>query len=211
MSDVLQQRKRPGGRTARNRRAVHDAVLGLILEDRGRIQVADIAARSGVHPTTIYRRWGTVEALVLEVAVDRLGAASEVPPTGSLRDDLLAYATRLNEGTHGADGLALLHAVVTASAANRGQDHGFLHVRRRGIEIQAMLDRHPDTSVTLENVFDGILAPIYMRVLFDLGDIAASYLEDLVDRLLSAPRGSRPERNAARSPTKRRRREAQVT
>lgn len=162
--------------------------MSLIIEAEGKpIQVADISARSGVHPTTIYRRWGTVERLVLDVAIERLQAASEVAPSGSLREDLMSYAERVVAATSGRDGFALLRAVISACGVDHGADDvGLLHLQRRGTEIQAMLDRFADNPVTLADVFDGILAPIYMRVLFDIGDITEQYLQGLVDRLIAA-------------------------
>lgn len=181
-------KKRPGGRTARTGDAVRAAVLDLIVEGEGdRIQVADISARSGVHPTTIYRRWGTVERLVLEVAIDRLRAATEIDSSGSLRGDLLTYAARIAAATSGPDGFMLLRAIIAACGVGHGADDaGLTHLRRRGTEIQAMLDRYPDSRVTLPDVLDGILAPVYLRTLFDIGEITETYLEQLIDRLLTA-------------------------
>ncbi|HMA92903.1 MAG TPA: TetR/AcrR family transcriptional regulator C-terminal ligand-binding domain-containing protein [Polyangiaceae bacterium] len=179
--------KRPGGRTARNTQAVRKAVLDLILEGHRPILVSDVATRAGVHATTLYRRWGSAEALVLEIAVERLGASSEIRSSGNLRDDLLAYAARLAHGTKGSEGSALLHAVVAACAANQAEAGlGLQHVRRRGLEVQAMLDRHPGCGMTLDDIFDGLVAPIYMRVLFGFGDIPQAHLEHLVSRLLAA-------------------------
>ncbi len=50
---------RPGERTAHTRAAVFDATLAeLVSEGYARTSVKAIATRSGVHKTTIYRRWG---------------------------------------------------------------------------------------------------------------------------------------------------------
>ncbi len=58
---------RPGERTAHIRAAVFDATLAkLVSEGYARTSVEVIATRSGVHKTTVYRRWGTKDRLMAE-------------------------------------------------------------------------------------------------------------------------------------------------
>ncbi|MEW1657619.1 MULTISPECIES: TetR/AcrR family transcriptional regulator [unclassified Streptomyces] len=92
-------RRRPGGRTARIRRQVLDAVLAELGEHGYDGLTTDVvAARAGVHRTTVYRRWGDVGGLLADV----LDAASDddwqPPDTGSLEDDL----TGLNQEIYSA-------------------------------------------------------------------------------------------------------------
>jgi AcrR family transcriptional regulator len=80
---------RPGGRTARTRERVLDAVASLLLEGGyDALTVDAVAARSGVHRTTVYRRWRDTGSLL----ADSLDAAREhpwePPDTGSLLGDL---------------------------------------------------------------------------------------------------------------------------
>ncbi|MFF7729138.1 TetR/AcrR family transcriptional regulator [Streptomyces sp. NPDC008001] len=84
---------RPGGRTARTRAAVRDAVLsGLVEHGYPGLTVEYVAEHSGVHKTTLYRRWSSVEGLVAD-ALDMAGEDSWTPPdTGSLEGDLRALA-----------------------------------------------------------------------------------------------------------------------
>ncbi|WP_328384031.1 TetR/AcrR family transcriptional regulator [Streptomyces sp. NBC_00400] len=85
--------RRPGGRTARTRAAVRDAVLaGLTEHGYPGLTVEYVAEHSGVHKTTLYRRWKDVEGLVAD-ALDLAGEDSWVPPdTGTLEGDLHALA-----------------------------------------------------------------------------------------------------------------------
>ncbi|MEU3448303.1 TetR/AcrR family transcriptional regulator [Streptomyces thermolilacinus] len=85
--------RRPGGRTARTRAAVRDAVLtGLAEHGYPGLTVEYVADRSGVHKTTLYRRWGGVEELVAD-ALDLAGEDAWTPPdTGGLESDLRALA-----------------------------------------------------------------------------------------------------------------------
>ena len=82
-------RPRPGGRSARVRRAVLDVVVEL-LEEGGvqAITIAEVAARSGVNASSIYRRWHGVDALILDAAQDLSLGAIDVADTGSLEGDL---------------------------------------------------------------------------------------------------------------------------
>src|SRR6187402_997198 len=54
------------------------------------LRIEDIAARSGVNKTTIYRRWPTKPELVA-AALRALTQPPQAPDTGSLRGDLLAH------------------------------------------------------------------------------------------------------------------------
>ncbi|MFI0715182.1 TetR/AcrR family transcriptional regulator C-terminal ligand-binding domain-containing protein [Streptomyces inhibens] len=85
--------RRPGGRTARTRAAVRDAVLaGLTEHGYPGLTVEYVAEHSGVHKTTLYRRWKDVEGLVAD-ALDLAGEDSWIPPdAGSLEGDLRALA-----------------------------------------------------------------------------------------------------------------------
>nr|WP_236076158.1 TetR/AcrR family transcriptional regulator [Streptomyces coffeae] len=89
---------RPGGRTARTRDAVRDAVLtGLAEHGYPGLTVEYVAERSGIHKTTLYRRWGGVEGLVTD-ALDLAGEDTWTPPdTGSLDGDLRALAREVTD------------------------------------------------------------------------------------------------------------------
>ncbi|GAA5054084.1 AcrR family transcriptional regulator [Thermocatellispora tengchongensis] len=84
---------RPGGRTARVRAAVLQAA-GDVLAERGfaHLDLADVARRAGVGKTTVYRRWGTVTALVADLLVDMAEQSLPRSRTGSLIGDLKANA-----------------------------------------------------------------------------------------------------------------------
>lgn len=81
--------QRPGGRTARVREKVLDAVGPLLVEHGyDGLTVDAVAARSGVHRATVYRRWRDVGGLLADV-LDAAGTDSWTPPdTGSLEEDL---------------------------------------------------------------------------------------------------------------------------
>ncbi|MFF7243374.1 TetR/AcrR family transcriptional regulator [Embleya sp. NPDC008237] len=121
---------RPGGRTARTRDAVRRATLAE-LADKGfdGLTVEAVAARSGVHKTTVYRRWRNAAGL----AADALDLAAEeawpLPDTGTVQGDLRAITAMVVSGfedpergpTARALVVAAVHEPITGEAL-----HGFL-------------------------------------------------------------------------------------
>lgn len=184
--------RRTGGRSARVREAVHRAVTELIAEQgEDAITIAEVAARSGVHQTSLYRRWGTRDALVLDVAVSKMSAEVPIPDTGTLAGDLLAYAHEVASNLARPGGLAFLRAVLSTSSREetsgdvRDRETAFLAAR--GEQIQTMVDRaaaRGEIVLHYTTVLDGIVAPIYLRHLFRVGGIDDAYLAGLVRRLL---------------------------
>src|SRR5258708_479650 len=106
-------RRPPGGRSARVRESLLHATLEL-LRERGldKLTVADIAERSGVHETSIRRRWGTKEGLICDALLNNSEQYLPIPDTGSLREDLAAFASELAAYLTTPLGKALIHAMA---------------------------------------------------------------------------------------------------
>ena len=106
-------RPRPGGRSARVRRAVLDVVVEL-LEEGGvqAITIAEVAARSGVNASSIYRRWRSIDALILDAAQDLSLGAIEVADTGSLEGDLCATVKSVAAFLRTDLGIAMARALI---------------------------------------------------------------------------------------------------
>ncbi|AJT62553.1 hypothetical protein T261_0864 [Streptomyces lydicus] len=184
-----QRARRPGGRSARVGAEVHRAVTELINErGYGNFTVGEVAARAGVADSSIYRRWGSLETLLTDVALTRLNAQSPMPDTGSLAGDLRTYAANVAREITGPDGLLLVRLAVALS--NTGQQG--LQARddlrdERTRQLQSMLDRAHERGEHAPDAFgvlDHILAPMYIRVLFGMGPLTPDYVDGLVDRLL---------------------------
>jgi AcrR family transcriptional regulator len=173
---------RPGGRSARVRAAVQEAVRWLLeRKPQADISIADVAERSGVHVTSIYRRWSTVQSLMLDMTVERLSHDSPMPDTGSLEGDLVAWGLRLVRAVTGPDGPVLVRTVVQAIPGDRAA------LLRRGEEIQAMLARaaaRGEPRLTYADVVDGLVAPIFMRELFGMSGLTDAFVRRLVRRTI---------------------------
>ncbi|WP_461712040.1 TetR/AcrR family transcriptional regulator [Streptomyces sp. DSM 41013] len=116
--------RRPGGRTARVRAQVLDAVRAELAEAGPEgLTVEGVAARAGVHRTTVYRRWRDVGGLLVDV----IAAAGEMdwqpPDTGSLRGDLTALNREIQESlvVRPSFAVALMAASFHSEQAARAQ------------------------------------------------------------------------------------------
>lgn len=166
---------------------MHTAVTDLVGERPwGELNIPVIAQRSGVHPATIYRRWGTVSGLLNDVVADQLARVAPVPDTGSLRGDLESYAADAAGHVAGPLGtLVLRTAMSDLEPGPRAPDDPVVAARRR--RFQPMVDRaaargeHPPTVAEIEEL---LLAPLYFHALFSVPLRPAETLR-LVDRLLA--------------------------
>ncbi|MFI6833341.1 TetR/AcrR family transcriptional regulator [Kribbella sp. NPDC050241] len=90
MADA-ERASRPGGRTARVRADVLAAVeVELAEHGYDGLTIDAVAARSGVHRTTVYRRWKTVAGLLVDLLQAGADDAWAPADTGSLGGDLIA-------------------------------------------------------------------------------------------------------------------------
>ncbi|CAN5635747.1 TetR/AcrR family transcriptional regulator [soil metagenome] len=84
---------RPGGRTAAVRSAVLDATGDLLVQcGLSGVELSAVADRAGVGKSTVYRRWGTVPALVADLLTEMAETSTPRSHTGTLRGDLLTSA-----------------------------------------------------------------------------------------------------------------------
>ncbi|XVS63165.1 TetR/AcrR family transcriptional regulator [Actinosynnema sp. CA-299493] len=107
---------RPGGRSARVREAVLRAVHAELAEHGYTgLTVENVAERAGVHKTTVYRRWGTVDVLVADVLDHTRETGWPVPDTGTVEGDLIAVATEVADAFADPGRLPVPVAIVAAA------------------------------------------------------------------------------------------------
>lgn len=80
--------KRPRGRSAQVREAVIGAARDLFQADEALPTLTQIAEKAGVQRTTIYRRWGGLDAVMLDAVGTMIAGEIVMPDEGSLRGDL---------------------------------------------------------------------------------------------------------------------------
>lgn len=180
------------------RHDVLEATVQLLIEKGGEpISISDVATRAGVHETSIYRRWGTREKLVVDALLSHSAHELPVPDTGSLRDDLAALERTLIAYVSTPLGLA-----QTRSLASPGDDPlveearvGFWQERLEaaGVVVTRAIDRGevpPTTDPRL--VVEMLVAPIHFRVLMSHQALAEPLAEQLADILVDGVRRPRP-------------------
>ena len=188
--NLRRSNKRPGGRSARNRKKVFDAVVTLILE-KGNTEftIADIGAYANVHPTSIYRRWETKEKLLLEVLTEHMANTISIPHTGTLRSDLLALLSETFRFLQSPLGSAMLK--VSASQLDQPETHSFRqqYFQSRVAHIHELFDRamqrgeiDPKTDITL--ILEMLTGPVYSRLLFTARPLEERFAEHIVDSIL---------------------------
>jgi AcrR family transcriptional regulator len=109
--------KRPGGRSARVRRAVFEATLDQ-LASRGyqSLTIDSVAAAAGVNKTTVYRNWPTKAKLVQAAAADRSEELIATEATGDAERDLVAMLRSVADYISSPIGQALVIAALNEAA-----------------------------------------------------------------------------------------------
>jgi AcrR family transcriptional regulator len=174
---------RPGGRSARVQSAVHQATQALIDEvGRTDVTVPMIAARAGVTPSTIYRRWGDLPELLADVAIGKLHANLGPRDTGSVPGDLRAWAEQYRDEMTSEVGLAMMRDVVAGSKRDEISCQCSALVAG---QIQVIVDRgvaRGEAVPGVESVLDDIVAPIVYRALFGSAPPTRHQVEALVEK-----------------------------
>lgn len=188
-------RRRHGGRSARIRSAVLDATADVLSElGWSGFTVAEVASRSGVHESSIYRRWGTRERLVIEAMMLAGNQHLPIPDTGALHDDLVAFALELVEYLTSPVGSATTHALVSptddptiAESSARYFDARF---QLAGVIVSRAVLRGelPDSAFgDAATAIELLVAPVHFRYLVSrqpITDDMVHHLADLVVRAL---------------------------
>jgi AcrR family transcriptional regulator len=167
------------------RASVHAAVVELLAEEDGEVlTLPSVAARAGVHATTLYRRWGSVAELLGDVASSRFSGANDeivVPDTGNLRADLRQWAAGVAADLADPDVLTLMRATIGS-----GESGGCLCLGDRMEQLEAMLGRERERGgepPDAEHAADILLGPLYFRALFTETPGTAGWARSLVDNL----------------------------
>jgi AcrR family transcriptional regulator len=185
---ALDAHRGPGRpRDARADRAILDATLELA----GSVGLAGItmdavAAHAGVSKATIYRRWSSKEALVLDAWMACFDEDA-VPNNGSLREDLLLIQRRAKASEQGATLARVLPQMVAAARVNEelGRVYArFVADRRQRFKVvleRAVARRELPADADLDLVFDLLNGPLFYRTLLTGEAVAEDVLERVID------------------------------
>lgn len=174
---TIKEGLRPGGRSARVQESIHSAVRALLEEqERSTVTVPQIAARAGVTPSTIYRRWGDLAALLADVALERMRPDGEPANTGSLRGDLRAWAEQYLDEMSSEPGRNMLRDVQ--SSATPG--HCITIIAG---QLQTILDRYAEDAArpSVDRLLNRVVAPTVFRILFAMSPLTVDELHELIE------------------------------
>ncbi|MFC8877489.1 TetR-like C-terminal domain-containing protein, partial [Streptomyces ardesiacus] len=139
---------------------------------------------AGVTPSTVYRRWGTLQELLSDVAVERLRPDTEPEDHGDLRSDLTAWAEQFLDEMSSASGRAYIRDALLGDpdGDNAGQCSAYAAEQINVILARAR-DRGEDTP-DVETAMDRVVAPLMYRILFRPAGLDAAYARRLVAGLV---------------------------
>jgi len=152
--------------------------------------VDEVASRSGVAKTTVYRHWPTREALVLDAA-SRISAEQEVPDTGSLEGDLTALLADTGHLLSTARWSSVVPSIV--DVAERDPEFAEVHAKiQRGhaIALRKVLERAADRGelpATADRtvMVSALIGPLYYRRWFSREPIDDRFVKAIVRNVIS--------------------------
>ncbi|MEU9830951.1 TetR/AcrR family transcriptional regulator [Streptosporangium sp. NPDC048047] len=186
---------RPGGRSARVREAVRQATLAE-LGEKGfdGLTVEGVAARAGVHKTTVYRRWGGVERLAADALDIAGGEPWPVPDTGSIQGDLRALnrlvAAGFADPELGPVSTAFIAAAMRNTATARAL-HAFFagrHEQSAVLVTRAVERGELPAGTDPAEVVRIAVAPLYYRLFVSGEPVDEAIADRAADAALAAAR-----------------------
>jgi AcrR family transcriptional regulator len=177
------------------RDAVRQATLAELL-DRGYtgLTVENVAERSGVHKTTVYRRWGGVEGLIsdaLELAGDE---PWPIPDTGSVEGDLRGIVQLVRTGFDdpelGPVSSAFVAAAMQNPSAARALHEFFVARHEQSAEVvrRAVARGELPDVVDVKEVIRVAVAPVYYRLFVAHEPVTERDADRAADAALAAAR-----------------------
>lgn len=170
---------------------VLDATLQLLAEvGFERLTVPDVAKRSGVNKTSLYRRWPTKSELVRDALAQAMAHTQSAPDTGTLRGDLIALAKTVADFVQSPAGMGVVRVLLAeganpelrALATNAYQDAG-KHVPLAAI-LRAIQRGELAESADITQLLFTLAGSIIHRVFIEQGAASQAFVERVVDLVL---------------------------
>lgn len=178
-------------RVERSRHTVLTTAFELLSEGGvASFTVDEVARRSGVAKTTIYRHWPTREALVID-ACSRMIAEQEAPDTGSLEGDVTTILLEIAHLLPTANWSFVLPSIV--DTAERNPEFAEIHSRiQRGhaAPLREVLQRAADRGelsahADVSTIVAALLGPLFYRRWFSREPIDDQFVESIIKRVLA--------------------------
>jgi AcrR family transcriptional regulator len=162
---------RRGGRTADITRRIHDATLALLAEGgHAECTFQNVAKKAGIERSTLYRRYPSRWAMLVEAWATRFAGGINIVPTDSFAADLRSHLERVAQTLNSPLGMAMVAAGAVARLdpdaratagefwkARLAQQEPFVAAAIARGELSADIDR--------EALFAAADGPLYFRLL----------------------------------------------
>lgn len=153
------------------------------------VTISEIARRAGVHATSIQRRWGSRESVMLDALLTYSQEKLPIPDTGSLHADLVAFARSIAAYLATPFGEAVAKAMAAADddpllASNRAQFWQARYDIARVIVDRAVDRREVPAGTDPQLALELLVAPLHFRKLLMRQPIDDSFIEHMVDTLV---------------------------
>lgn len=158
--------------------------------------IENVAARAGVHKTTVYRRWPDRESLLTDAVLERAAFDFELPDTGDIDADLRVWVQRLADWLTGPSGAPLV-AMLRSDAARlpavvEAKTRFFAHramVLSQRLESAVDRDQLPTGTDPL-TFLATLVAPLYLNLLVLDRDLTPDHCDRSVHVALTAARAN---------------------
>lgn len=190
-------RRTEGTRVHGRAERVVSAVLAATHEELGRVgygalRIEDVAARSGVNKTTIYRRWPTKAELVV-ASLRASNEEQEALDTGTLRGDLLAVVMKTVRMCQTPTGRGIVRMMQMERADPEVEAIAKALGDRRRQRNTALLERgvargELPADVNKELILDLIFGGIYGRLIHRGEDVSEGYAAAAIETVLAGAR-----------------------
>lgn len=151
----------------------------------GGFSIDEVARRSGVAKTTIYRHWASREALILDAA-SRISAEQPVPDTGSLAHDVHSILANLGHLLETARWSSVVPSIV--DVAERDPDFASVHgaiQRGHAAPLREVLERavtrdELPAGADVSAMISALVGPLYYRRWFSREPIDEAFVASIV-------------------------------
>jgi AcrR family transcriptional regulator len=178
-------------RSDRARRDICDAYRELLVEKGfAGVRMEHVATRAGVGKATIYRHWGTKQALAQEVLSELASPHISIPDVGDTRAELLATIVHPMRALTKTDFGPVIRALLSQIAMDSelGDPFRATVVQARRMEVARVIQRgigrgdlRPD--VDPETATELLVGPVYFRFMFG-GRLDLAFAERVVDEVM---------------------------
>jgi AcrR family transcriptional regulator len=181
------------GRIERSKSAVLETTLALLCEGGlSGVTIDEVARRSGVAKTTIYRHWPSRSALLMN-ACSTLGAKPKTPDTGTPREDIKRVLFAIVEQLEKARWATAMPSVIDAAERDKELERVQIQLLDDFLEpLRAVITRAQQKGDLHDTVKPSeMIAPVagalFYRRWFSRESINEKFIERLIEGLFQPP------------------------